>query len=159
MNEDKTKRKEQEYFSVFFFGFDLCSSAYISSKCFGLADVQRLLNRRDGFFRVRRNARLETGDGAAVASDKELGEIPLDLAADLRVAAFVGQKGVERRLVVALDRDFGHHGEFDVVFPAAKRLDFLVGAGFLSAEIIGGNAAADHAAVSLFLLDRFQRRV
>jgi hypothetical protein len=65
--------------------------------------------------RIRRDGRLEARYRLAVAVEEKLGEVPLDVAGELRVSRGIGKEMVERGLVVALDGDLGHHGKADVV--------------------------------------------
>ena len=46
--------------------------------------------------------RLEPGNHVAIRTDQKLGEVPLDVAAGLRMGRLVGQELIQRRLVVAL---------------------------------------------------------
>ena len=67
----------------------------------------------DGIFGV--GAGIEAGDYGAVAIDEELAEIAFDLAGKIAGGFFFGQMLVERRFVVSLDADLGHHRKGDVV--------------------------------------------
>ena len=122
----------------------------------GLFVVQCRFDGGDDLGRVGCDGRLEAGDGFAVAIEDEFGEVPLDVAADLRIDGLVGEVLVERGLVGALDGDLGHHGEGYVVFFAAEGLDLGVGAGLLIGEVVGGDADDDEAAVLVLFVDRFE---
>src|SRR5271170_4323106 len=70
----------------------------------------------DHFRRLRSHVGLEAGDRIAVAVEEELGEVPLDLAAEFGVSGLVGEEDVERGLVVAGNGNLRHHGKANVVF-------------------------------------------
>lgn len=111
------------------------------------------------FRRIGFDGRFEAGDGVSVAIEEEFGEIPLDFAAEFGVFGFAGEELVERRLVVAFDRELGHHGKADIVFLGAEGLDFLVGAGLLAHEVVGGNADDDQPLILIFLIKSFESGV
>src|SRR5579863_2710110 len=67
--------------------------------------LQLFLDRRSHFRRIGGDLRLETLHHVAIAIHQELGKVPLDVAIDAGRRVF-GQVLIERRLVVALDRDF-----------------------------------------------------
>src|ERR1700688_1000570 len=112
---------------------------------------QRTLNRGGHFRRVRSYLRLKAREDLPVRSDQKLRKIPLNISAGLRIRRFVRQKLIQRRLVVALHRNFGHHWELHVVFGLAEGIDLLVRARLLRAKIIRGNSH-DHESPVLVLL-------
>src|SRR5262249_17734574 len=59
------------------------------------------------------DVRLEPGDHRAVLADQELGEVPLHVAAELRVGVLRGQVLVQRADAGALDHDLREHVELD----------------------------------------------
>ncbi len=124
-----------------------------------LAPARGLLNGGSDLRRVRRDFGIEAREDFAVRADEKLGEIPTDIAAGLRINRFVGEVLIQRSHIAALDGDLGHHRKGDMVFGGAEGLDFLVGAGFLAAEIVGGDADDDEAAVLVFFIKGFQRGV
>lgn len=116
-------------------------------------------NRGDDFGRIGLGSGLEAGDGVAIAVEKEFGEVPLDFAGELGIAFLAGQVLIERRRVFALDRELVHDGEGDVVLAGAKGLDLLIGAGLLSAEIVGRDSDDDQALSLVFFVDSFKGSV
>ena len=68
--------------------------------------LQRSLNRPCHLRRIRRDVGLKPRHRLAAAIEEKLGEVPLDVAADGRVRRLVGQKYIERRLVVAQHQQF-----------------------------------------------------
>jgi len=106
--------------------------------------------------RIGLSSWLETGDGISVAVEEELGEVPLDFAAEFGVFGLAGEELVERGLVVAFDGKLRHHGERDVVFFRAEGLDFLVAAGLLAHEVVGGDSDDNQAAVFVFFVEGFE---
>ena len=66
---------------------------------------------------------------------------------------------IEGRDVVALDADFGEHGESHIVFCGAECFDLEVGAGFLGAEVVGGEAEDGEAFVLVFGVHGFEAGV
>src|SRR5215472_10628956 len=111
----------------------------------GFLLLQRALNRGGNLRRFGSYIGLEAGDGVSVAVEEELGEVPLDFAAELGVSRLVREIHVERSDVVTLYRDLGHHREADVVFVGAELLDLFVCARLLAAEVVGRNANDDEA--------------
>src|ERR1700679_446331 len=95
--------------------------------------LQRGLKRRDHLWRIRRHGRLKASDRLSVARDEELGEVPLDLAANVGRGCEVL---VERRLIVALYRDLCHHRKFHVKLGAAELFDLSIAAGLLVGEVV-----------------------
>ena len=89
----------------------------------------------------------ELGDQLARAIDDVLLEVPLDLAAEAVVGLRVCQVLVEITLVLAADGDLGEDVEGDVVLRPAERLDLLVRARFLLAEVVGGEGQDPQALV------------
>ena len=85
-------------------------------------------------------AGFEAGEGVAVAADEELAEVPFDVAGE--GAGFAGELLVEGVLFLAFDVEFVEEGEADLVLGGAELLDFAVGAGFLGAEVVGGEGDA-----------------
>src|ERR1700730_2031661 len=92
-------------------------------QCLTLQRTQRTLNRGGHFRRVRSYLGLEARKNLPVRSDQKLRKIPLNISAGLRIRRLVRQKLIQRRLVVALHRNFGHHRELHVVFGLTERLD------------------------------------
>ena len=80
----------------------------------------------------------EAGDDLAFSVHEELGEVPLDVAAELGVALLAGQEGVERGLVGGLDGDLAEQVEGGVVLGGAELADLAIRARLLLAEVIGG---------------------
>src|ERR1700687_2636483 len=77
---------------------------------------QRTLNRGGHFRRVRSYLRLKARKNLPVRPDQKLRKIPLNVSAGLGIRRSVRQKLVQRRLVVALQANFGHHRELHIVF-------------------------------------------
>src|SRR5882762_5120279 len=94
-----------------------------------------------------------------VSANQELGEIPLNLSACLRIHGFVRQELIERGDVFAFYGYLGHHGEGYVIFRRAKGLDLLICAGLLRAEVVCGDAHNDEATILVLLIGRLQRRI
>src|ERR1700723_182107 len=118
----------------------------------------RFLDCGDYFGRVWSDVWLEALDDVSVAIHQKFREIPFDFAGCGWIG-LRGEIGVERSLVVALHRDFRVHGESVAVLRLAESLDFLIGAGFLAAEIIGGEAEDDEALVLKFFVGGFEGAV
>src|SRR3977135_1959409 len=64
---------------------------------------QRLLDRCGHLWRIRRDFWFETSDDPAIRADEKLGEVPLNLAARLRMGRFVREELIERSDVFAFD--------------------------------------------------------
>src|SRR5260370_15221011 len=77
----------------------------------GLERSQRLFDRGRYLRRIRSYVRLETRNHAPIRADEELREIPLNLAARLRIHGLVHQELIERSDVIALPRHLGHLSE------------------------------------------------
>ena len=92
--------------------------------------------RRGSGFGVRRVAL----DDVAVAIDQELGEVPLDRLGAEQSGLRLLQVLVERRRVLAVDVDLGEQRKRDAVVDLAERLDLLLAAGLLRAELVAGKA-------------------
>src|ERR1700679_42519 len=118
--------------------------------------LQRRLDRRDHHWRIRRHGRLKASDRLSVARDEELGEVPLDLAADVGRRSEVS---VERRLIVALYRDLRHHRKLHVELAAAELSDLCIGAGLLVGEVVRRHADDHQAFVLVLLVDGLERGV
>ena len=88
----------------------------------------------------------ETLDDASLLVHKKFGEIPLDGVAE-QPAFFVFQELVKWVRVVAVDLNFRKQREIDAVIHIAERLDFVVVAGLLVAELIAREAENFEAAV------------
>src|SRR5712692_4012594 len=120
---------------------------------------QRTFNRRRHFRRVGRYGRLKARKDLSIRPHEELRKIPLDIsAAGLWIRRLVRQILIQRRLVVALHGNFGHHRELHVVFGLAEGLDLLVRAWFLRAKIVRGNSDDHEAAVLVLLVNRRNSR-
>ena len=85
-------------------------------------------------------------DDASLLVNQELGEVPLDGVAE-QAAFFALQKLVYRMRVCAVDFDLREQREVDAVIGFAERLDFVVVAGLLMAELVAGEAKNLEAAV------------
>ena len=127
--------------------------------CSGFERGKGLFNRGGHLRRIRSDFGFEASDDAAVRPDEELGEIPLNLAAGLRVRGFIGQELVERCYVVALDGNLGHHRKGDVIFGGAERFDFLIRTRLLGAKVIRGDAHDDETPVFVLFIGGLQRGV
>src|SRR6266481_8659224 len=114
---------------------------------------QSLLDRASNLRRIRRHGRLEARDDLTLRPDQELREVPLNVAASLRIRGLVRQILVKRRLVVALHRNLRHHRELHVVLGLAERFDFLIRSWLLGAKIVGWNADDHEAAVVVLLIN------
>lgn len=79
----------------------------------------------------------------AVAADEELLKVPLDALEAHEARLLVLEPLVEGVGAVAVDLDLLHDGEADAVVELAEALDLLVGAGFLAAELVAGEAEDD----------------
>jgi len=69
------------------------------------------------------------------------------------------ERSVERMLVRAGDGDLGKEWEGDGVVDGTELGDLLIGAGFLSGEVVGGKAEDDEAAIFVLLVEGFEGRV
>jgi len=96
----------------------------------------------------------EAGEDLAVLAGEELGEVPFDVA-----ALGGGEVLIEGDHVGTFDADLGEDGEGDVVVFGAEGFDFLVGAGFLAAEVVGGDADDDEALGFVLLIEGFEAGV
>lgn len=94
------------------------------------------------------------GYGFAVAVDEELVEVPGDFVAG-GVITF-GEIFINGGFVVFDDVDLGEEGEGDSINAATEFEDFCFGAGFLSAEIVAGEADNDEAVVFIFAVKGFE---
>ena len=123
-----------------------------------------------------RHVRGEAGEDSTIAADEEFFEVPKDagwsigsgeilrlqVAGDAVAEAGVVDEGVgcgggefaiEGVDFGALDGDFGEDWEGDGVVDGAELGDFLVCAGLLSGEVVGGEAEDDEAAVFELLIE------
>ena len=94
-------------------------------------------------------------DHAAVATDEELREVPLDPVAE-QAALLALEPREERVGVGAVDVDLGEHREGDAVVDLAELLDLGLGAGLLAPELVAGEAEDDEALVAQLLVERLQ---
>lgn len=106
------------------------------------------------FFAVGGGFGVPAFDELAVAADEEFAEVPFHVTGELRGRA--GEGGVEGVLVRAFDVELVEEGEGDVVFAGAEFFDLVVGAGFLSAELVAGEAEDDEALVFEFPVGGFE---
>ena len=117
----------------------------------------------------------EAGEYVAVASDEEFFEVPEKfgegvgrgkavlggVVGELFAPGAVGdvrgrgfdEGGVERVLARAGDGDFGEEWEGDGVFGGAELGDFLIVAGLLTGEVVGGDAEDDEALILVLLVE------
>lgn len=114
----------------------------------------------EGFFdgseqlgRFGSNGGIEFLDDVTFGIHEKFGEVPF------HGSAFFLEKFVERRGAIALDGDFGVHGESDVVFAGAELLNFRIGAGLLATEVVGGEAEDDEALVFVFFVEGLEAGV
>ena len=75
-----------------------------------------------------------------VGGDEELLEVPADVAAVALGVGDLGELGVDRVPVVAVDVDLLHQRERDAVGGRAERLDLLGDARLLAAELVAREA-------------------
>ena len=101
----------------------------------------------------------EAGDDLAFSVHEELGEVPLDVAAELGVGRLAGQEGVERGLVRGLDGDLAEQVEGGVVFGRAELANLPVRARLLLAEVVGGEGEDAEALGLVLLVQLLQRGV
>ena len=91
-------------------------------------------------------------DDLAVAPDEELGEVPLDPAAEQ--ALLLALEPAEERVgVVAVDVDLGEHRERHAVVDLAELADLVLGARLLRAELVAREAEHDQALVVQVLVE------
>src|SRR5437870_5470095 len=98
-------------------------------------------------------------DDLALAVDQELGEIPLDRLGAEQPRLFLFEVLVQRRRGIAVDVDLGEHRKRHAVIDLAERLDLLLIAGLLRAELIARKAEHFEAAIVHLLVDRFETLV
>lgn len=94
----------------------------------------------------------KAAEDPAIFTDENLFKVPLDIAGEILVLG-AGELSKEGVFVVASDGDFGEEGEIDIVFRVAEDFDFFVGAGFLSAEVIGGKCEDCEVFVAVYILE------
>ncbi len=84
--------------------------------------------------------RLKSGNHGAIFIHQELGEVP----SDIRLAVWrcsVGFEPLEEgATAIAIDLYFGEEREVDLIFAGRKLIYFFISAGFLSTELITGEA-------------------
>ncbi len=132
----------------------------------------------DDFGIVGRSVGGEAGEDGAVAAYEEFLEVPEEfgecvgrgeavgggVGGELFTPGAVGdvlgcggdEGGVERVLGGADDGDFGEEREGDGVVGGAEFGDLLIGAWFLSGEVVGGEAEDDEAAILVGLVEGFE---
>ena len=79
-----------------------------------------------------------------------------DGAGELRIGLLRREELVQRADAIALDDDFAHHVELDVVVGCAELGDLRVAAGFLTAELVGRHADNGETVLSVFLVQLLQ---
>ena len=115
---------------------------------------------RRGISRSSRGCRERDWTGGRVVLARKLVEVVAEAGVVDDVVGLGGDElGVERVLVGAGDGDLGEDGEGDGVVDGAEFGDFLVGAGLLLAEVVGGEAEDDEAAVFVLLVEGFEAGV
>ena len=98
-------------------------------------------------------SRIELLDDFAIFAHQVLGEVPFGRAGG------IGKELEKRSRVRAGDRNFGGHGEGDVIGAGAEGLDLFVGSRFLAAEIVGGDTYDDEALGLVLLIEGLQTGV
>src|ERR1017187_4879841 len=89
---------------------------------------------------------------------EELGEVPLDgVTEDAALLAL--EKLVQRMSAVAVHFDFGEQGKVNAIVKLAKRLDVVVVAGLLVAELVAGKAEDFESEVVIFRVNLLQALV
>src|SRR4051812_49313816 len=88
-------------------------------------------------------------DHPPVASDEELGEVPLDRVDTKQAAFLILQPSPERVRLVAVDVHLGEQREIDLVVERAEIPDFRLVAGLLVAELIAGKPQDHQAALAI----------
>ena len=121
--------------------------------------VQLTFNRRDYVRRKGVVAGGEAGDEFAVSADQKLGEVPFDVAAELRVGRFAGQKRVQGGLMRRLDTDLAEQVKRHMVGAGAELMDLAVAARLLLPEIVGREREYPQAPAPVLLVQSFQRLV
>ena len=94
----------------------------------------------------------------AVTTDQELGEVPLDHAAE-HAALLALEPLVQRVGVLAVDLDLGEHGERDAVLLLAEGGDLVLGAGLLPAELVAREPEDGEALVGIAVVDPLEAGV
>ena len=101
----------------------------------------------------------EAGDDFAGAAYQKLGEVPFDLAAELGVSGFVGQKRIQGSLIRGLNGDFAEQVEGRGIFRGAELVDLRVRTRLLLGEVVGRESQNPQSRAFVLLVQTFQRFV